>query len=218
MLFHELIHGVEIRNIFAGPFFTWYSPGFGGHTLEEAKADLMDFIESEGPFDACLGFSQGGSLLASVIMDHQRRNPFGPSLFKLAVFLCSGAPLLVPKSRQPPDVFTDLSMIAELEPLTEPWLGPYVPDHEPMSDESWNIFIPEKVNMAGLTINMPTTHIYGSKDGSLDLSLRLRDMCDPRQRVDFDHGGGHDVPRAPKTVQTMADIIRRSIDYARSAQ
>ncbi|KAJ5518382.1 Serine hydrolase FSH [Penicillium expansum] len=179
----------QIKNLFAGPFFTWYSPGFGGHTLEEAKADLMDFIETEGPFDACLGFSQGGSLLASIIMDHQRRNPFGPNLFKLAVFLCSGAPLLVPKSRQLPDVSTDLWLIAELESLTEPWLGPYVPGHEPMLDESWNVFIPDKVNKAGLTINIPTAHIYGSKDETLGLSLRLRDMCDPRWRVELDHGG-----------------------------
>jgi hypothetical protein len=107
-------------------------------------------------------------LLASVIIDDQRRNPFGPALFKLAVFLCSGAPLLVPKSRQPPDV-SDLALVAELESLTEPWLGPYVPGHEPMPDESWNVFIPDKVNKAGLTI----------KDHTCPVVSNLNRLSDP---------------------------------------
>ncbi|KZF20980.1 hypothetical protein L228DRAFT_262056 [Xylona heveae TC161] len=206
----------EIRNIFAGPFFTWYSPGLGGHTLEEAKAELLDIIETEGPFDACLGFSQGAALLAAVMIDHQKNNPFGPNLFKLAVFICGGAPLLVTKSLQEPD-FLYSPPVASMAALTEPWMGPYVPGHEPHPDESWNIFLAEKVREAGLTIRIPTAHIYGSKDNTLKESLRLRDICDPRRRVEFDHGRGHEVPRAPHLVQQMAATIRRAIDNALTA-
>jgi len=200
--------------LFAGPFFTWYSPGLGGHTQADAKAELLDLIETEGPFDACLGFSQGAALLSAVMIDHQKTNPFGPGLFKLAIFICAGAPLLVTQCREK----TDYVPLAEsMVTLTEPWLGPYVPGHEPYPDESWHIFIPEKVHEAGLTIRIPTAHIYGSKDSTVSESLRLRDMCDPRRRVEFDHGRDHEVPRAPYLVEQMALTVRKAIDRALTA-
>ncbi|TQV96695.1 serine hydrolase (FSH1) domain-containing protein [Cordyceps javanica] len=147
-------------------------------------------------------------------MDHQRSHPFGPDLFKLAVFICSAAPLLVTKAKQMPDVSHDLAFIERLAPLTKPWSGPYVRDHEPQPDESWNIFIPDKVIEAGLSIRIPTVHIYGKKDEALSLSLNLRDMCDARMRVELDHGGGHDIPRSANVVQDMVAMIRRAIHYA----
>lgn len=192
--------GTEIKDIFAGPFYTWYSPGLGGHTLVEAKAELLDLIAIEGPFDACLGFSQGAALLAAVIVDHQVLHPYGPNLFNLAVFICGGSPLLVTKSLEQREVCY-LPRIEGMAPLTEPWLGPYVPEHEPHADEQWNIFRAQKMKGADLTIRIPTAHIYGSKDHTVKESLNLRDMCDPRKRVEFDHGGRHEVPRKARVVQ-----------------
>ncbi|KAI9831663.1 MAG: hypothetical protein M1819_004729 [Sarea resinae] len=203
-----------IKDIFAGPFYTWYSPGLGGHTLAEAKAELLDLIEAEGPFDACLGFSQGGALLAAMIIDHQKKNPFGPNLFQLAIFICAGSPLLVTKSRQEPEDIGDPPSVASMAPLTTPWLGPYVSGHEPHPDESWNVFVADKVREAGLTIAIPTAHIYGAKDDTLSESLNLRDMCEPRRRVELDHGCGHEVPRAPHLVQKMTAAIQKAIHNA----
>ncbi|KAI1375800.1 serine hydrolase FSH [Hypoxylon crocopeplum] len=206
----------EIKNIFAGPFYTWYSPGLGGHTLTEAKAELLDLIETEGPFDACLGFSQGAALLAAVILDHQARHPFGPNLFKLAIFVCGGSPLLVTKALEQSDL-DYRPAVDKMAALTEPWLGPYVPGHEPHADEQWNMFMAQKVKEAGLTIRIPTAHIYGAKDHTVKECLNLRDMCDPRRRVEFDHGGKHEVPRTTRLVQQMAMTVRRAIDKAMTA-
>ncbi|KAH8701067.1 serine hydrolase FSH [Talaromyces proteolyticus] len=206
----------EIKNVFKGPFFTWYSPGLGGKTLVEAKAELLDLIESDGPFDACLGFSQGAGLLAAVIMDYQKTHPFSPNLFRLAIFICAAAPVLVVKSEE--DAGFDYRPSAEsMAHLTEAWKGPYVPGHEPRPNEEWNIFIAEKVRKAGLAIRIPTAHIYGSNDEGVSESLRLRDMCDERRRVEFDHGRGHEVPRAPKLVSQMAETINRAITNALTA-
>ncbi|KAI2631941.1 serine hydrolase FSH [Hypoxylon sp. NC1633] len=207
----------EIKNIFAGPFYTWYSPGLGGQTLTEAKEELLDLIETEGPFDACLGFSQGAALLSAVILDHQAKNPFGPNLFKLAVFICGGSPLLVTKKLEEEDESKYTPTVEAMAPLTEPWLGPYVPGHEPHPDERWNIFVAQKVKDAGLTIRIPTAHIYGSKDHTVKECLNLRDMCEPRLRVEFDHGGKHEVPRTTRIVQQMTMTMRRAIDKAMSA-
>ncbi|KAH6995942.1 serine hydrolase FSH [Ilyonectria sp. MPI-CAGE-AT-0026] len=207
----------EIKTIFAGPFYTWYSPGLGGKTLTEAKAELLDLIAVEGPFDACLGFSQGAAILAAVIIDHQAQNPYGPNLFRLAVFICGGSPLLVTKTLEKHD--SDYQpTVDNMAALTEPWLGPYVPGHEPHPDEQWNIFKAQKLNDAGLAIRIPTAHIYGAKDHTVKESLNLRDMCDPRRRVEFDHGGKHEVPRATRIVQQMAMTIRRAVDKAMTAQ
>lgn len=189
----------------------------GGHTLAEAKVDLLELIKAEGPFDACLGFSQGAALLAAVIMDHQRQHQFGPNLFQLAIFICAGAPVLVTKSLQEPQNSVDLPPIQSMAPLTEPWLGPFVPGHSPQEDESWNIFVPDSVREAGMMIRIPTAHIYGAKDSRVKESLRLRDMCDPRKRVELDHGRGHEVPRASHLVQQMKDIIRKAIDKSLTA-
>ncbi|CZR45918.1 uncharacterized protein FPRO_14906 [Fusarium proliferatum ET1] len=206
----------EIKNIFAGPFYTWYSPGLGGRTLTEAKAELLDLIATEGPFDACMGFSQGAALLAAVIIDHQVQNPFGPNLFKFAAFICGGSPLLVTKALEQ-DHLDYQPTVDRMAPLTEPWLGPYVPGHEPHPDEQWNMLVAHRVREAGLTIRIPTAHIYGAKDHTVKESLNLRDMCDPRRRVEFDHGGRHEVPRATRVVQQMAMTLRRGIDKAMTA-
>lgn len=130
----------EIKSVFRGPFFTWYSPGLGGQTLVEAKTELLELIESEGPFDACLGFSQGAALLAAVMIDYHKNHPFGPGLFRLAVFICGAAPVLVTKSAQD-DEKDEYNPSADImAPLTEPWQGPYVPGHEPRPNEEWNIY------------------------------------------------------------------------------
>jgi hypothetical protein len=94
---------------------------------------------------------------------------------------------------------------------------PYIAGHQPRPDEQWNIFIAEKICEAGLTIRIPTAHIYGSKDNAVSESLRVWDMCDPRRRIEFDHGCGHEVPREPKLVSQMTATSNRAIASAMSA-
>ncbi|RMJ07282.1 hypothetical protein CDV36_013106 [Fusarium kuroshium] len=60
--------------------------------IENALEDILDFIESEGPFDGILGFSQGGLMAATLLLWDASR-PEGPQLpFKMAVFISTFAP------------------------------------------------------------------------------------------------------------------------------
>ncbi|KUJ10155.1 uncharacterized protein LY89DRAFT_538876, partial [Mollisia scopiformis] len=51
------------------------------------------------------------------------------------------------------------------------------------------------VDEDGEIIQIPTVHIFGSKDPLVQESLDLSRICDQRSRVMLDHKGGHEVPR-----------------------
>ncbi|TGO59557.1 hypothetical protein BCON_0043g00150 [Botryotinia convoluta] len=55
-------------------------------SILEAVTDLANYIASNGPFDAVIGFSQGAVLAATLIIGADE------PLFKCAIFLCGGLP------------------------------------------------------------------------------------------------------------------------------
>ncbi|KAJ5946061.1 hypothetical protein N7454_002900 [Penicillium verhagenii] len=83
----------ELEGVVDGPFYNHYdrdrSPGA---TVAEAIEHTNRIIAEQGPFDAVLGFSQGAALAAAMIIHHAKSKPSAPPLFRVAVFLCGGAP------------------------------------------------------------------------------------------------------------------------------
>ncbi|KAF8243726.1 hypothetical protein K440DRAFT_656128 [Wilcoxina mikolae CBS 423.85] len=68
-------------------------------------------------------------------------------------------------------------------------------------------------------IHVPTAHIMGAKDESVEESNVLAGLCGERGKVVYDHGGGHEVPRAPKEITLgMAQAVREVIDKANFVQ
>ncbi|KAF5020448.1 hypothetical protein F66182_7527 [Fusarium sp. NRRL 66182] len=62
------------------------------HSAESVLAavdDLSEYIAEEGPFDGVLGFSQGASLAAMIMVRARHANP---PPFQFAVFFCAGLP------------------------------------------------------------------------------------------------------------------------------
>ena len=55
--------------------------------MESALVDLRQYVESHGPFDAVMAFSQGATLAAIFIA------LYGDEYFKCAIFICGGIPL-----------------------------------------------------------------------------------------------------------------------------
>ena len=55
---------------------------------------LNKLLESEGPFDAVLGFSLGAAVAATLLVDNIRksRDSGVPSMFKMAIFMCGSPP------------------------------------------------------------------------------------------------------------------------------
>ena len=68
-----------LKKIFPGPYFEWWNAnpcpeGVGYDGLQETLDYVQQYIESEGPFDGFLGFSQGGSLahMLSMLISQER--------------------------------------------------------------------------------------------------------------------------------------------------
>ncbi|KAL2808093.1 serine hydrolase FSH [Aspergillus granulosus] len=62
-------------------------------------------------------------------------------------------------------------------------------------------------------IRIPTVHIYGGKDPRWPAGIQLAEFCP--ERVEYDHGGGHDIPRSTEVSDTIASLIRGVIDRMR---
>ncbi|KAI9933880.1 hypothetical protein ASPWEDRAFT_148352 [Aspergillus wentii DTO 134E9] len=81
----------ELEGICDGPFYNHFPRDVApSENLAKAFEHTLNFMQREGPFDAVMGFSQGGSLAASMIIDHAKTHD--KPLFKLAVFICSAIP------------------------------------------------------------------------------------------------------------------------------
>ena len=55
--------------------------------MQSALVDLRQYVESHGPFDAVMAFSQGATLAAIFIALYSNQS------FKFAIFICGGIPL-----------------------------------------------------------------------------------------------------------------------------
>ncbi|CAK7562586.1 MAG: hypothetical protein SEPTF4163_000434 [Sporothrix epigloea] len=58
-----------------------------------------------------------------------------------------------------------------------------------------------------LYINIPTVHVYGSRDPRYPAALQLAYTCPKRSM--YDHGGGHDIPRTTEVSECIAEMITR---------
>ncbi|GME23002.1 serine hydrolase FSH [Neofusicoccum parvum] len=75
-----------VGNFVKGPFLC-YNASFSPEDVRHSCELITEFIEVEGPFDGVLGFSQGGSLALSYLMQHELEKATEPPPFKFAVLL-----------------------------------------------------------------------------------------------------------------------------------
>ncbi|KAE8351364.1 serine hydrolase FSH [Aspergillus coremiiformis] len=81
----------ELKGVLDPPFYNHYSRNAApGEDLARAIEHTMRIIETQGPFDAVMGFSQGAALAFSLLVNHAKIH--GVPLFKAAVFICGAAP------------------------------------------------------------------------------------------------------------------------------
>ena len=64
-------------------------------SIKSALEDLADYVETAGPFDGVMAFSQGAGLAAGLMIQQAQKNPttylFRP-IFKCAIFFSGGIP------------------------------------------------------------------------------------------------------------------------------
>ncbi|KAL4914324.1 serine hydrolase-domain-containing protein [Aspergillus aurantiobrunneus] len=62
---------------------------------------------------------------------------------------------------------------------------------------------------AWASIAIPTVHVYGCKDPRWPAGIQLAEFCS--DRVEFDHGGGHDIPRTSDVSGRIAELLREEV-------
>ena len=173
----------------------------------------MEFIEEEGPFDGIIGFSQGATLAASIMLEHAKTNPF-EDIFKLAIFVGASLPFEISSKstlingpimqRKDPES-SESSLDDEVDPYTlwhiaknfwnpiGPILGRYHPDRTPTA-----------------RIRQPTLHMIGDQDEYASQGQMLAKMCTGQATV-IHHPEGHRIPRDKDFQGKAARAIERLI-------
>ncbi|KAI9714016.1 MAG: hypothetical protein M1820_000746 [Bogoriella megaspora] len=163
--------------------FGYYEP-HNFKMFRQAQDDLRQYIETDGPFDGVMAFSQGCSVAAAFILELQRaKSKIGDSVsgaqaFKCAVFLAG----------RPPYIDADLK---------NTYSGPRGED----------MGLNEQ-------ISIPTVHIWGRNDRiEPGNALALHNICSREDKRAVVHNGGHEVPgaRDKDAVIDSAHVVKRMI-------
>ncbi|KAL4964302.1 serine hydrolase FSH [Aspergillus stella-maris] len=243
--------------------FTWFREATPS-ALREAHERVLAYCETHGPFDAVMGFSQGCSLLASLILFWGFEEQYKASIgvnghanggangdksgegggnrlpFRSAIFICGGIPLYalydigLPISTEAEEInklsgallqntagslttfAKDTSQIKRGIGLWDKNLSSNSLLHDPTTR-------PERDNVFGLDftsfpdwakIDIPTVHIYGGKDPRWPAGIQLAEFCERSKREEFDHGGGHDIPRTSEVSGRIAGLVRGVVERA----
>ncbi|KAI4862563.1 serine hydrolase FSH [Hypoxylon rubiginosum] len=67
--------------------------GYVAHNVEQDQElcdSMIELVESQGPFDGLMGFSEGGTVAAMMLVEDARHGSFGG--LKCAVFFCAAPP------------------------------------------------------------------------------------------------------------------------------
>lgn len=237
---HPSAPAAGIKAIYSdSPTYTWYrEPTPTG--LREAHNWVREYVKRNGPYDAVMGFSQGCSLVATMALyyafdghDDQDGEGFP---FRAAVFICGGVPLYALR-----DMGLDVSDRAEeinketgaLLNGTAGKLSTFAADTTLVKrgvglwDGNGDALIhdpdpgnrPGREDVFGLDftgfpdwarIGIPTVHVYGCKDPRWPAGIQLAEFCP--DRVEFDHGGGHDIPRLSGVSERIAELVKGVIE------
>ncbi|KAI1639009.1 serine hydrolase FSH [Biscogniauxia mediterranea] len=156
-------------------------------SILKAVNDLVDFLDSEGPFDGVIGFSQGGALALTLIAAEER-GLLSPPL--------SDRTSVSPHRRLRCAILLSCGL---------PW------DYAALQAGKSRRLTP---NQDGCSIHLPMVHFWGENDeegfpGNHDATL----LCDESSRVEFVHTAGHGVPSGSKAgeVDAMALAVESMI-------
>ncbi|KAI0173625.1 serine hydrolase FSH [Hypoxylon sp. FL1284] len=163
-------------------YFDGTAPG-----ILKAVDDLAEFLDSEGPFDGVIGFSQGGALAITLIAAEEKGLVQSQAAkdddrgahrhVKCAIVLSCGLPWDYAALRA--------GTIRRLTPAED-----------------------------GCCVGIPTAHFWGRNDaeghpGNGDVAL----LCDEAVRSEVVHTAGHGIPSGAKAeeVEAMVEAVERTI-------
>ncbi|CBF79856.1 putative EF-hand calcium-binding domain protein [Aspergillus nidulans FGSC A4] len=150
--------------------------------------------------------------------------------FKSAIFICGGAPLTllehigynIPEITKARDLASRsaLAQMAGTEAILSKgsarWMAnPAIPPNFNMSMNLSFGLTGSNASLNGLVkIRIPTVHIYGERDPRYIAGVQLSEVCEKRSRKEYNHGGGHEIPRFEAVSGAMADLVRWAVRAA----
>lgn len=154
---------------------------------------MIEFVEANGPFDAVMGFSEGGILAAMLLIEDSRQSFAG---FKCGIFFSAAPPL-------DPGVVRG-GILRCVDPDRDGILIQVPTAHIGGSNEC----------LERLSLLSPLAP-HWSKTPALLRDALVR-LCDNHHRQVFLHSRGHDIPgvNSPKELSGVIRAIERTIDSA----
>lgn len=188
--------------LFSGPYLCWYDTPTTAK-VARAHREVLDFVQTNGPFDGVIGFSQGAAVAASILL-HQELDQIAPS-FGFALFICSplpfshslaygidtraafGAPCITwPVRPGCPD-----TVPADLVPDSRYLQGEHCL-HSTGAEECFYQMFHGTVDAVRISIR--TGHVIGEKDEWRSHSENMSNLCAGQSRTVIYHQSGHEIP------------------------
>lgn len=171
-------------------------------------------------------FSQGCTLGSSALLFHHEETPHLPPPFKAAIFVCGGASLgvleemgfHVSAEARRRDLASRSALNQQAHSSTllaqggDRWVGLKTLDSGLSEAEVRNEIT------SPYHINIPTVHIYGSKDPRWAAGVHLSGICEPTKRRTYDHGGGHEIPRTAAVSNSIAELFQWAVAQSQISQ
>ncbi|KAK8134560.1 Hydrolase FUB4 [Apiospora sp. TS-2023a] len=200
-----------------------YYNGLDINDVLATENELREIIAEHGPFDGILGYSQGGTLAAQLVIRYIVENPFATIQelpLKFAIFI-NGAtpPCVLPLGEEEAYdcALAEFEEAAHLFKVFKPNDVDNVTQLRPAKLHNGRKVVTDGVHYMtryspewdGQVISIPTLHVRGRGDHS-DYGEGLLDLCDPTLAEDVLHIYGHDFPRGLEMSKTIAQLIRKT--------
>lgn len=169
-------------------------------------------------------FSQGCVLGSSLLLLHQEETPHLPPPFKSATFICGGASMIMLQelgfhiSAEAHERDSASRTALELQAGSAAVLSQGVNRWKGLNSISGGLSEDELRNeiQSPYRIDIPTLHVYGSKDPRYAAGVHLSGVCNPEKRRIYNHGGGHEIPRTNEVSSSIADLFLWAIDSTKA--
>lgn len=221
---------------FSGPFWS-HTEGYSPKEMEAALDHFHSVLESQGPFDGVVGFSQGAALAISYIHWHKKTHGVFP--FKVALLfssVCSFSPDTeyshhtiqelnerdvsitsgdaIPDGLGKPEQALFDALTDVIKPLREGnALLPDIDLDEYFKGDHLNVprlLLPELLDEK---MGIPTLHMHGKGDAKFmrDMSLIARGLFNSSLMKTLEHSGTHHPPQKSSEIKQAVRAMEWAI-------
>lgn len=154
---------------------------------------LYEVMETEGPFDGVVGYSEGATIAGTLLIHEAMRE--------------------MDEGRQP--MLKCALFFGGWPPITPTLDGLVLADESDLMIEVATCHISKSARSRGAYILID---LVGSQDPYLHGNLALYNVCNPDTAHIFDHAKGHTLPRDKAMVKELGDTVRRMMDEVHSSR